>query len=489
MALSAVGEQAADERRRRHRRDLPTTLAVALLLGLSLSVGGWYAQPARAATPSRHTAQRPRHKAPPAPEVTLTPTIGAGGVTITMPPVGLSLEYPVMAQDLGVGACPPSALVTELQQLGSPPLALAGVSQDMTVPSGVLPSPSDSWEAATLYALPASFWNQLHCLLSDTHDPLTVGLNARSGQLAWATQMVAGAQSAATNGLDFSLGNEPDLYYLPNYSALDKPQAEEETVAVNTYLQVAQQLQPALGGAPVIGPELARPAHWQHELPRVIAQLHEQTVGVHMYPLTTCTTPRAVTISGLLSAQAADTPRSLAWVVADAGAAQTPAIISEANSASCGGVSGVSDSPAAAVWAVRFVLSALKTGFHEVRFHFSGGPYDPFIVRGEEVLSRPLDSALVALNQWLPVGSSLRTLVARGLVATAVTQPAGTGLLILDNEHPRAQPVVLRGLRSATIERLSPTRTGLLSAELVSPTDHIKLAIAPNSVLAVSPSP
>ena len=37
--------------------------------------------------------------------------------------------------------------------------------------------------------------------------------------------MVAGAQSAATNGLDFSLGNEPDLYDLPNYSSLDKPQA------------------------------------------------------------------------------------------------------------------------------------------------------------------------------------------------------------------------------------------------------------------------
>ena len=356
-----------------------------------------------------------------------------------MAPVGLSLEYPVMAQDLGAGACAPPALITELQQLGSPPLALAGVSQDMTVPSGVLPSPSQSWEAATLYTLPASFWNQLHCLLSSTHDPLTVGLNARTGALSWAAQMVAGAQSAATNGLDFSLGNEPDLYDLPNYAALDKPQAGEEAAAVNTYLQVAEQLQPALGGAPVIGPELARPAHWQHELPRLISQLHEQTVGVHLYPLTTCATPKAVTIPGLLSAQAADTPRSLAWVVADASAAQAPAIISEANSASCGGVTGVSDSPAAAVWAVRFVLSALKTGFHEVRFHFSGGPYDPFIVHGEEVLSRPLDSALVALNQWLPVGASLRTLVVRGLVATAVAQPTGTSLLLLDNEHRQAR--------------------------------------------------
>ncbi len=59
---------------------------------------------------------------------------------------------------------------------------------------------------------------------------------------------------------------------------------------------------------------------------------------------------------------------------------------------------------------MRFVLSALKTGFHEVRFHFSGRSYDPFIVRGEEVLARPLESALAALNHWLPIGSSLQTL-------------------------------------------------------------------------------
>jgi hypothetical protein len=138
---------------------------------------------------------------------------------------------------------------------------------------------------------------------------------------------------------------------------------------------------------------------------------------------------------------------------------------------------------------VRFVLSALKTGFREVRFHFSGGPYDPFVVRGEEVLARPLDSALTALNEWLPIGSSLRALDVRGLVATAVTQPAGTSLLILDNEHPRAQPIVLRGIRSANVAVLSPKHTGLLSTELISPGERIKLAVAPNSVVAVSPSP
>jgi hypothetical protein len=407
-----------------------------------------------------------------------------------MPPVGLSLEYPVMAEDLGAGACPTPALVSALQQLGSPPLSLAGDSQDMTAPSGALGAPPASWETGTQYSLPLDFWSQLHCLLTATGDPLTVGLNAKSGELAWAAQMVAGAQSAATNGLDFSIGNEPDLYYLPNYGALGKRQPGEEAAAVNLYLTVAGYLQQALAGAPLIGPELANATHWRSELPKVIAQLHEQTVGVHLYPLSACGSPKAVTIGGLLSEHAADAPTSLAWVVADASAAQVPAIISESNSASCGGVAGVSDSPAAAVWAVRFVLDALKTGFQEVRFHLSGNAYDPFLVRGQEVVDSPLDSALVALNQWLPVGSSLHTVAGvHGLLATGVSEASGSTLLILDNEGAKARAVVLRGASSVRIQALSPARAGLQTVQLSSTHSRIEISVAPNSVLSVSAAP
>ncbi len=332
-------------------------------------------------------------------------------IPITMQPVGLSLEYPVMAQDLGTGPCPPPALATELEKLGSPPISLAGDSQDLTAPSGALSAPYSSWETAVLYSLPANFWSQLQCLLSAAKDPLTVGINLKTGQLAWATQIAAGAQSAATNGLAFSLGNEPDLYDLPNYSALGKPQSA--AAAASLYLQLATYLRPAIGSAPLVGPELASAEHWRSQLPQIIAALHIQTVGVHAYPLSVCGSPHAATVSGLLSPRVADTPSALAWVVADANAAGVPAILSEANSVSCGGKTGVSDSPASAVWAVRFVLSALKTGLREVRFHFAGGAYDPFIVRGQEVIDRPLDSAMVALNQWLPVGSSLQSLTGR----------------------------------------------------------------------------
>jgi hypothetical protein len=425
---------------------------------------------------------------PPQPAVSLLHGHPAGGsVPVSMVPVGLSIEYPVLAEDLGSGSCPPQGLVEALTRLGSPPLALAGDSQDLTAPSGALAGVPPSWESATLYQLPAPFWSQLHCLLAATHEPLTAGVNAQRGQLSWVEQLVAGAQSAATNGLNLSIGNEPDLYFLPDYSSLASRPSGEDVAAVNLYLQIATYLRQAIGAVPLIGPELASAARWRGQLPRVISQLQLQTVGVHVYPLSACTTPRAVTLHGLLSAYAADAPRKLAWVVADANAAGIPAIVSEANSASCGGVSGVSDSPAAGVWAARFVLSALKTGFREVRFHLSGGPYDPFVVHDGAVVERPLQKALVAINQWLPLGSSLRSLVGvRGLLAIAVARPAGAPELILDNQTSHRQTAVLRSSQPVVVEALSSAYSGVRTTALRPRHTRLKLRVSPSTVLVLT---
>ncbi len=464
--------------------------------GIATAVAVWAlalagATPAPAATGLHHRASKRHRKVPPPPEVTLGPALVAGpGVGVTMPPVGLSMEYTVMAADLGSGSCPPPALSAELERLGSPPIELAGQSQDFTIPAEATAVSPTSWEGLSLYPLPGAFWSQLHCLLAGTRDPLTVGLNARIGLPSWAAQMVAGAQSAATNGLSFSLGNEPDLYYLPNFSSLDKASAGEEAIDVGRFLQVAGALEPALSGAPVTGPELSSPRSWQASLPRVIAALHAQTVGIHVYPLSVCRTPRAASVSGLLEPSVGATPRALAWVVADANAAGAPAIISEANSVSCGGKAGVSDSPAAAVWAIRFVLSALETGFREVRFHFSGDPYDPFSVRGSELLPRPLETAMVALNQWLPVGSTIHPVtLAKGLGAAALATPSGTLMLLVDNEQRAARRLVLKGAATVSLQELGPARAGLQVSAPAASKGSVKLTLPANTVAAVTWTP
>jgi hypothetical protein len=414
------------------------------------------------------------------------PASDGSDAKVVMPPVGLSIEYPLIAQYMGTAPCPPPALGAELLRLGSPPLHIGGNSQDLTIPNGALVGPQASWDRSTLYALPASFWSQLHCLLSTTKEHLTAGINLKSGEAAWAAQMATAAVSAATNGVDFSIGNEPDLYYLPNYASLGKALGDYETTGVNLYLTLAGNMRQALGTAPVIGPELARPRDWRKQFRRVLAGTHMQTVGVHLYPLSDCGGSDAVTTQRLLDVHSADAPDDLSWVVSDANAAGDPAIISEANSAACGGQAGVSDAPASAVWAVRFVLSALKTGFQEVRFHMSGGPYDPFIVHGNHVSERPIERAVAALNSWLPVGSSLQTLhSSKGVVATAVT--GGRVDVIYDNERPRAQTVTLARAHSVHAAVFSPTHAGLASELLPSHHGRVKLKLAANSIAAILP--
>ena len=304
-------------------------------------------------------------------------------------------------------------------------------------------------------------------MLTGAKDPVTVGINMKKGELSWATKMAAEAQGAATNGLDFSLGNEPDLYNAPNYRSLGKElSAQEQTsIAVSTYLQLAAYLRQATGSFAVIGPELATARHWRGQLGYVIGQLHARApVGVHLYPFSACKDPRAATLAGLLSARAAEAPRGLAWGRRGCEcrrAAGDPVGVQFRLLRRNGGGFG---HPAAAVWAVRFVLSALKTGFREVRFHLSGGSYDPFLIRGEQVVDQPLESALVALNRWLPVGSSLRTVSAgRGLITTGVIGDPGGPASIIDNEQAKAQTVELPATQPVAVAVLSAARAGLLT--------------------------
>ena len=405
---------------------------------------------------------------------------------VTMPPVGLSMEYPVLASYLGSGPCPPPALTSALRALGSPPLRIGGNSQDMVAPAGALIGTPPDWESAILYSLPAGFWPTLHCLLEGSPDRIEVGLNAKAGGLPWAQAMVAGADSAATAGVEFSIGNEPDLYYLPDFASLGSYQYDEAGL-VGTYLQVAQAIRPAIGDDPLIGPELARPSDWRRQLGRYIAAMHPQTIGVHLYPLSACGTS-SPTIAQLLSAQAIDAPAQIAWAAADAARAHLPAIISEANSAACGGAPGISDAPASAVWAIGFVLSALQSGFREVRFHFSGGYYDPFIMRGGALIERPLLPALEALNSLLPVGSSVQALPGvHNLLASIIHLSDGGQEQVFIDDHERPQRLLLYSRAAENAELFSSARPGLQRITLLPHAGRIEVRLAADTALIILP--
>ena len=285
-----------------------------------------------------------------------------------------------------------------------------------------------------IYQLPAGFWSQLHCLLTSTQEPLTVGLNMRTGNLAWATQMAAEARSAARQRADFSFGNEPDLYDLPNYAALDKPLAGEEATDVGRYLQVAQSPQASLAGSEaVIGPELAVASRWRQRCRIVVQALGLGTVGVHIYPLSACRTPRrSHDLRAAVEPSVGNAPERLSWVAIAAHAVGLPAIISEANSVSCGGQGRASrQSPASAVWAA--ALRALGPGRRASTRCASTSAATPMTrscSSGGQVSARPLER-----TRWWRSTRGCPSVPPFGASACAVRRPSWAACSRLPRER------------------------------------------------------
>jgi hypothetical protein len=339
-------------------------------------------------------------------------------------PVGLSVEYQVLARDMGSAACPPAALVSALRALGAPVLRIGGDSQDQTAPAGAAPAPGVS-------DLGAGFWSRLGCLERETALPIVVGINLASAQPAWAAQIAAGARSAVpASRLSFELGNEPDIYgvHVPWWNGRALSHAP---MPFAVYLSRARAARARLGaGARVEGPDFAS-GRWVAQVPALIRGLGLSAVDAHFYPLAACSPRAKVSAAELLSRAVVAKVFERISLVRDAAAAALPALVSESNSVSCGGVAGVSDGPAAAVWGARAVLEALRAGFASVRFHSSGGRYDPFVVNGSGVTARPLYLALRAIEPLLVRGARLEWIPdAHALNGMALVTPRVT---FLDN--------------------------------------------------------
>ena len=342
--------------------------------------------------------------------------------TIGAAPIGLSVEYPLLERDMGQTACPPAAFVTALRGLGAPVLRIGGDSQDQTAPAGTPPAPGVS-------DLEQGFWSRLGCLERETSLPIVVGINLASGEPAWAAQIAAGARSAVPAArLRFELGNEPDIYgarvpWSNGGALLHSP------MPFAVYLSRARAARAELGrGAQLEGPDFAS-GRWVAQVPSLANALALNAIDTHFYPLAACTSGETVSAAELLSRAVQAKLFERISLVRDARAARLPAVVSEANSVSCGGVAGVSDGAAAAVWGARAVLEALRAGFASIRFHSSGGRYDPFTVAGSEVTPRPLYLALRAIGPLLVPGARLEWIPgAHALNGMALATPRTTFL-------------------------------------------------------------
>src|SRR5262249_43510177 len=106
-----------------------------------------------------------------------------------------------------------------------------------------------------------------------------------------------------------------------------------------------------------------------------------ELVTVHNYPLTVCGGHK-VSIEELLAPQLmARFNNDMQSLAAEAHKHQLRIVLAETNSASCGGMPGVSNAFAAALWGIDSLFSAAEDGLDGVSVHFSyrpgGSSYNP----------------------------------------------------------------------------------------------------------------
>lgn len=390
-----------------------------------------------------------------------------------------------MAKALGSGACPSPALVAALQSLGSPSLRIGGDSQDLAGPT-----------AAYHYVIPPSFWTKLGCLARESGIPLVVGLNFAEGPVADELTTIAAAEQAIpASQLSFSLGNEPDLYgfshILPNEPGFTVPAYRRSSWTAEAYAKEWATRRAMLGQIPIEGPDLAG-IGWRARIARLMATDPPDVMNVHAYPTVACGSAGAPTTAArLLSVHASvELVEKYDWLLAAARAAHRPAVISESNSASCGGKPGVSDTPVAGVWAARYVVAAQLAGFAQVRFHTAGTSYDSLAFEaGGTVAIRPLGHALLFLHRWIPVGSRISSDSGDPqILAARVSQGKHTSVIV-SSFSPKPIPFTIdtRGaggrVRTDTLTTASAIEKG---ASVAVRAHRARLVLAPNTVVAIS---
>jgi hypothetical protein len=307
-----------------------------------------------------------------------------------------------------------------------------------------------------------------------------VGLDMAHGNAPAALAVArAAARSLPAGPVTFSLGNEPDRYALESFARGAGGRlvtARSHGWSFTRYLQQYLAMRRAMGDLrPLVGPDYAD-GHWRSSYGTFVTTVHPAAATVHAYPLNVCGKHPGgsgwPTPQGLLarSSWAGKARTGIAWAGAAAARAHVPLIVSEANSVACRGARGVSDGPAAALWAPAFTFSAVQVGASQIDFHASGSPYDPFHVIPHpggtaDVQPTALFDGLLFTRraitgpapQLVPVHTS-----PAGLPAWAVRNGDGSWRVLIENLHARQTTLarIQAPGSSGTAEVVTMTRFG-----------------------------
>lgn len=291
---------------------------------------------------------------------------------------------------LGQPGAPNTVFFTMMRNLGPGLLRQGGNSQDLTCwdPSA---APHPSWCKG---AITPGLLKLYGTAVSAAGWKMTLGLNLKQNSPRWAlsevTQGVA-KEIPASDILGFEIGNEPGGYSSWSHARSKSYSLQDYIQNVLAYIH-AFKANPVARKYGYVGP--AGPSgKWQnpHDLNIILNGLGKylRLVSIHNYTTTTCG-QRNVTPAELLSPERMQHFDELSRkFVAVAHEHNLPIGLLETNSASCGGMAGVSNGFASAVWGLDYMFNVAKVGYDHINFHFSyrkgGSAYNPVQTFGWKV--------------------------------------------------------------------------------------------------------
>jgi hypothetical protein len=394
-------------------------------------------------------AARAQDAAPAAPLAVVTVAAESLGAAIPRGFVGFSLEVSTAGQGIGAfqgpqatGAAAEQAVYALghpdapnqgyfrfMRNLGPGTLRLGGNSQDNSCWDRAAAPHPDACQAE-LTAGDLRLWGAA-ARGSGWH--LIVGLNLKQNDPAWALREVTegiARDIPAASVFAVEPGNEPDLFARTPYRPHDYAAADQLKDFLG-YLD-ALQASPVGRRLRVVGP--ATCCGWRNAQDLGlfldgVGRGRLAWVTVHNYSATTCggqTVSAARLLSPELMARFNEEALPLVQVARAHG---LPIAMAETNSASCGGMPGVSNAFASALWGLDYAFNLAVDGFVHVDFHTSyrpggGSSYNPIDTYGQRDAAGHWQYRNVAEPLYYGLYLFSRDAAGRRLLPTAVESGA-----------------------------------------------------------------
>jgi hypothetical protein len=221
-----------------------------------------------------------------------------------------------------------------------------------------------------------------------TRAPLILDLNLAADRVAyardWGRAMLAALPRGVLEALE--VGNEPDVYATGRpFGSL--PRTRPKGYSLRAYLRDLTPFTKALRRLPG-RPRLAAPStccgRWDARTTKLVRSQRGRVglLSFHAYATNACpnATPKdELTLANLLGdATLRRAAARMAVIRAQARLAHRRVRITETNSASCSGRSGITDTYASSLWMADWLLLMAAQGFEGVNVHI-GGNYAPFV--------------------------------------------------------------------------------------------------------------